>query len=177
MDDKPMTETRSGVDAVLRERVVSFLYVEADVLDCGGFDTWLDMFTDDVQYRMPVRTTRSRAAGTGFEGAMDFFSEDAASLAMRVRRLGTDFAWAEDPPSRTRRFVANIQVAAGTDGELEVRSNVLIYRTRGTETVPDFFSCARRDVLRDDGGRLRIARRTVYIDQTVLGGHNLSIFF
>lgn len=177
MHDPLMTATRSGVDAGVHERVVRFLHVEADLLDDGRFDAWLALFTDDAQYRMPVRTTRSRAAGAGFEAAMDFFAEDAASLAMRVRRLGTDFAWAEDPPSRTRRFVTNIQVEPTTDGELEARSNVLVYRTRSSETAPDLFSCARHDLLRDDGARLRIARRTVHLDQTVLGGHNLSIFF
>jgi 3-phenylpropionate/cinnamic acid dioxygenase small subunit len=167
--------TSAGRDTY--DRAVQFLYYEADLLDTGRFDEWLELFSDDIEYRMPVRTTRSRAAGPGFEDAMDFFTEDSASLAMRVRRLDTEFAWAEDPPSRTRRFVTNIRVESAGDGELDATSNVLIFRTRGDSAAPEMFSCRRSDVLRDRGERLVIARRTIYLDQTVLGGYNLSIFF
>jgi 3-phenylpropionate/cinnamic acid dioxygenase small subunit len=177
MHDGRVTEVEVGADTPTHLRVARFLTFEANLLDEARFDEWLGLFTDDVQYRMPLRTTRSRAAGPGFEDGTDYFCEDAESLAMRVRRLQTDFAWAEDPPSRTRRFVTNIDVEPATDDGVGARSNVLVYRTRGSDTTPDLFSCARRDVLRDDGARLRIARRTIHLDQTVLGGHNLSIFF
>jgi 3-phenylpropionate/cinnamic acid dioxygenase small subunit len=51
------------------------------------------------------------------------FDENRASLGLRVRRLGTNVAWAEDPPSLTRRFVTNIRVAWGErEDELAVRS-------------------------------------------------------
>jgi 3-phenylpropionate/cinnamic acid dioxygenase small subunit len=171
------TAASTSVGRDTYDRAAQFLYYEADLLDTGRFDEWLELLTDDVEYRMPVRTTRSRAAGAGFDEAMDFFTEDSASLSMRVRRLDTEFAWAEDPPSRTRRFVTNVRVEPVSDGELSVVSNVLIFRTRGDTAAPELFSCQRRDVLRDLGGRLVIARRTIYLDQTVLGGYNLSIFF
>ncbi|MGQ0804373.1 MAG: aromatic-ring-hydroxylating dioxygenase subunit beta [Actinomycetota bacterium] len=167
----------AAVERDTYDRAVQFLYREADLLDTGRFDEWLGLLTDDVRYRMPVRATRSRSAGPGFDDAMDFFAEDHASLSMRVRRLDTEFAWAEDPPSRTRRFVTNVRVDPTTDGELDVTSNVLVFRTRSDTSAPELFSCSRRDLLRDTATRLTIARRTIYLDQTVLGGYNLSIFF
>ena len=34
-------------------------------------------------------------------------------LSARVARLDTGMAWAEDPPSRTRHLIANIEIEAG----------------------------------------------------------------
>ena len=73
-------------------------------------------------------------------------------------------AWAEDPPSRTRHLITNIEVVAGdTADELRVYSNFLVYRTRA-ETEEEFFVGSRDDVLRRQ-------------DETVLSAKNISIFF
>ena len=40
---------------------------------------------------------------------MAHFDEDRYSLEKRVERLDGDHAWTEDPPSRTRHFVTNVQ--------------------------------------------------------------------
>ena len=63
------------------------------------------------------------------------------------------------------------------DGTLEVRSNLLILRTHQEQTVPQIFAGERRDVLRREDGALRLFRRTVLLDLTVIGTHNLAIFF
>ena len=44
-------------DAIERE-VEKFYYKEARLLDEWKFHEWLDLFTEDVHYWMPVRTTR-----------------------------------------------------------------------------------------------------------------------
>ncbi len=158
-------------------RVVDFFYREAYLLDDRHFAEWLELFTDDVEYHMPVRTTVRPSVGDGFSDAMEYFVENRSSLTTRVRRLETERAWAEQPASRTRHLVANVLVEYGeTDGEFNVRSAFLVTRTHGDKTY-DFFSGERRDTLRaaDDG--LRIARREVRLDTTVLHSYNLSIFF
>ena len=86
-------------------------------------------------------------------------------------------AWAEDPPSRTRHLIANIEVAPGdTPLELEVYSNFIVYRSR-SETEQDFYVGTRRDALRRVDGALRISRRKITLDQNVLVAKNVSIFF
>jgi 3-phenylpropionate/cinnamic acid dioxygenase small subunit len=86
-------------------------------------------------------------------------------------------AWAEDPPSRTRHFVSNIEVEPGPrDSELRVYSNFIMYRTRG-ETEEDFYVGSREDILRREGGQLKVAYRKVVLDQTVLLAKNVSNFF
>ena len=74
-------------------------------------------------------------------------------------------AWAEDPPSRTRHIITNIELEAGeSDSELKVFSNYLVYRSRG-ETEQDFFIGAREDILRQVAGQWKIARRKIILDQ------------
>ena len=108
---------------LLQLEVVDWLNHEAQLLDDGDFHEWLELLTDDVTYRMPVRLTRERGQNPDHSPANQSFLDDSATLELRIRRLDTDFAWAEDPPSRTRRFVTNVRVEDGEDaGELRVRS-------------------------------------------------------
>lgn len=166
-----------AVTAQVREEVLEFLHHEAELVDGGRFEEWLDLLTDDVQYRMPVRLTRERGAAPDRSDQMQFFWDDRATLQLRVRRLRTDFAWAEDPPSRTRHFVSNVRVAAGLGpDELEVHSYVLIYRNRGTDAGYELLSGERHDVLRRVQGAWRLARREFVVDQAMLGVRNLGIF-
>jgi 3-phenylpropionate/cinnamic acid dioxygenase small subunit len=163
--------------ADVREGVLGFLYHEAELLDAGRFEEWLDLMTDDVQYRAPARLTRERATPGDRSQEMQLFWDDRETLTLRVRRLRTDFAWAEDPPSRTRHFITNVRIAPGDrDHELAVRSNVLVYRNRGDGGDYELISGERHDTLRRVGGAWRLARREFLIDQASLANKNLAIF-
>jgi PAH dioxygenase small subunit len=158
--------------------IVNFLYCESEILDDSArYSEWLPMLCEDIHYVMPVRTTQFQTKGKGFQD-VSFFEENFTSLRTRVERLATEFAWAETPPSRTRHFVTNI---LGTEGEaaneFEVRSNFMVTRTRSDQGY-QIFTGQRLDRLRRAGnGELKLARRRILIDQTVLSGSNLSIFF
>ena len=166
-----------GVPHQLREEVEEFLYHEAELLDGGRFEEWLELLTEDVQYRMPVRMTRERGQGADTSEEMQFFWDDRATLGLRVQRLKTDFAWAEDPPSRTRRFVTNVRIRPADDpDQLDVRSYLLIYRNRGDTARHDLISGERHDRLRRVGAAWKLARRSFVVDQAVLGTRNLAIF-
>ena len=159
--------------------VYSFLMGEAELLDERREREWLEScVTEDVEYLMPVRENRERGEGAGFSDESYYFQETQGSLELRVRRLETEYAWAEDPPSRTRHFVTNVRVSGGDeDGEVAVKSNLLLYRSRGSDPTADILSAERRDVLRkeEDGWRLR--RREILLDHSVVMTHNLSVFF
>jgi 3-phenylpropionate/cinnamic acid dioxygenase small subunit len=155
-------------------RVLEFVYREAELLDSYKFDAWLQLFTDDIDYRMPVRTTRYLTEGEGFED-FGLMAENHASLTTRVRRLETEFAWAEVPPSRTRHFMSNVIVEQDGD-ELEVRACFMITRTR-QDLDYQMYTGRRVDRLATDGDSFKIARRTILADQTVITGTNLSVLF
>ena len=176
---------------VIRE-VEQFLYREARLLDERRFHDWLTLFTEDVRYFMASRSNRyprsSKAISildparyveddVGREDELAILDETKESLAGRVARLDTGMAWAEDPPSRTRRFLANIEIEPGeSEAELRVRANFIVYRSRA-ESEEDFYVGAREDVLRREGGAWKIARRKMVLDQNVLSAKNVSLFF
>jgi 3-phenylpropionate/trans-cinnamate dioxygenase beta subunit len=45
-------------DNQLRFEIVDFRYKEAELLDGWQLRDWLDLLTDDIEYRMPVRSSR-----------------------------------------------------------------------------------------------------------------------
>jgi 3-phenylpropionate/cinnamic acid dioxygenase small subunit len=45
---------------------------------------------------------------------------------MRVARLDTGMAWAEDPPSRTRHLIGNLKAAPLENGEVEAKTAFLV---------------------------------------------------
>ena len=157
--------------------VYSFLMHEAELLDERREREWLELFTDDAEYLMPVRVNRERVEGNGFSEDAFYFEETPGSLELRIRRLETEYAWAEDPPSRTRHFVTNVRVAEGEEeDEVAVRSNLLLYRSRGSAPHHDLLSAERKDVLRKEESRWKIKKRVILLDHSVLTTHNLSIF-
>jgi len=161
----------------LYAEVLGFLYDEAELLDAGRFTEWLELMAEDLTYRMPARQNRSRKAKADTTET-EIFSDNIASLRLRVQRLGTDFAWAESPPSRTRHHVTNVRVRATPNpDELEVSSYVMVFRDRPAPASPSTYSGERRDILRRVDGCWRLARRTILLDQAVLTTRNLSIFF
>ena len=61
------------------------------------------------------------------------------TLSRRIERLESGMAWAEDPPSRTRHLITNVEVEAGdAASEIKAYSNYLVYRSRA-ETEQDFY--------------------------------------
>ena len=100
-------------DYRLLQRIEQFLYREAALLDERRFHEWLDLFTDDCEYWMPVRSTRQwqdEANEFTQPGEAAFFDEDKAFLGERVRKVYTGVSWSEDPPSRSRHFVSNVRL-------------------------------------------------------------------
>ena len=158
--------------------VCEFLHREAELLDRGEFEEWLEMIADDISYRLPVSLNRARKTKPEKSQETEIFSENKASLVLRVRRLGTEYAWAENPPSRTRHLVTNVRVrSASKPGEVEVASYFLVYRNRSSYSHADLFSGERQDLLRRVDGQWRLARRLIQLDQAVVGARNISIFF
>jgi 3-phenylpropionate/cinnamic acid dioxygenase small subunit len=173
-------KTAQGVNVDLQHEIEQFLYLEASLLDEGKFHEWLDVLAEDVHYWMPTRynrTRRERDKDTSGPNEIAFFDEDKASLSMRVKRLDTGMAWAEDPPSRTRHLVTNVQVRPRPiAGEYDVTSCFLLYRSR-LETDLNIFAGRREDVVRKTEAGWRIARRKILLDQNVVLAKNLSVFF
>lgn len=157
---------------------VDFLNDEAWRLDDYDLPGWLELLDEDLQYDVPVRVTVRRRDPFGFGTDAGHYQDDYASIKDRVRRLHESRAvWCEDPPSRTRRLVTNVVCHAANDGSvLYVRNALAITRSRMDQHVPEVMTAERRDVLRRSAAGLKLWRRLVLLDHTVLGTPNLAIF-
>ena len=153
-----------------------FLVEEAARLDAADYAGWLTLLCEDIRYVMPVRVTTARGADFDSLADMGHFDENMYALRKRVQRLATDHAWTEDPPSRTRHFVTNVRTFRHRTSELRVESSLLLFRSRGDTREPDLISAGRTDLLRETGDGLRLARREILVDESVLRTQNLAVF-
>ena len=164
-----------GADLATLHEIAAFLYHEAELLDNGHLEQWLGLLTADIRYRMPVRVTGGRGIAE-FDPASTHFDETRDTLEMRVRRMASGMAWAEEPPSRTRHFVSNIRVKTADEGAATVHSNLFLFRNRGDSAAHDLISAERHDRLRRVYDDWRLAERLILVDQATLGTLNLAVF-
>jgi phthalate 3,4-dioxygenase subunit beta len=147
-----------------------FMLHEAELLDDRHWDDWLALLTDDFEYLLPMPVTRDNPALPAYDEDAYLMAENRFTLNAWVERLSPEHvesAWSENPPARIRHFVTNIRPqATAVEGEVLVRSNVLVSVARGNDE-PILFASERRDLLRRDGEGWKLARRRVYLDQNL----------
>jgi benzoate/toluate 1,2-dioxygenase subunit beta len=117
------------VDVDLLRSVEQFLFLEARLADEGGYDGWEALWTDDGAYWIP-------ANGDDIDPMtqMSILYDNRSRIALRVRQLKHDKRHAQNPRSRLRRILGNIEIleanAADVDGDVVVAANFVIYESR-----------------------------------------------
>jgi dibenzofuran dioxygenase beta subunit len=152
----------------LQREAELFLYREAKMLDNNRFDEWLELFTEDARYWMPITESREVGQERGpVAGEWALIEEDKRFLLKRNERLRTGLAHSEQPRSRTRRFVTNIVATENEDGTVGVESNLLVFQSRRGTSEQFFVGCRQDRVVRveDDW---KIAERMILLDHRVL---------
>ena len=173
--EEPLRKRGSTVSYDVQREIERFLFREARLLDEGHYDEWLALFADDVRYWVPTReTTSSFETSVAGDHDLALFDDDKDFLRARIQRLHSGLAHAETPPSRTRRFISNIEIDQQADDEYDVGCNMLIYQTR-LERTEIVFVGRREDRLRKSNGSWQIARRKIVLDQTLIP-RTISIF-
>lgn len=105
------------------EEAHAFLHREAQLLDEGRLDEWLELFTEDGMYWVPI----DEKADPEWESSVLY--DDHQRRAERVHQLLHEPRYAQQPASRTIHFISNVQVDGG-DGDPMVRCNVIVYELR-----------------------------------------------
>ena len=102
-----------------RRAIEAFLIDEARLLDERRFEDWLDLFTDDGWYWVPIAPDQDNP-----HDMVSLIYDDRRLLETRIRRLAHPSAHAQTPASRTSRIIANVTAdEAPTDGaDLVIRS-------------------------------------------------------
>lgn len=169
-------------DLLLKLEVENFLYREADTIDSRHFEEWLDFFTDDVRYWVPIRRNlpfkhRFADATDDYENA--WIDDTRGTLTARVYQVMTKIHWAEEPLSRVAHVVTNVlidRVEDTPDGEvITVRSKLVCHRSR-MEEAGEMLVAKREDRIRRTPDGLKVCWRKILIDQATLHVKNLSFF-
>lgn len=146
---------------------VEFYNTEAELLDNKQRVKWLDLLSQDLTYRAPLRKTAEDEEQ--FSDKSFYYNEDFDSLKMRVDRFEHEYAWVETPPARERRFVTNVRIVREDGDRLHVKTNLLLYVGRLDNPGPSqIYSCEREDILQRQTGQLKLAQRIIYLDDTAL---------
>jgi 3-phenylpropionate/cinnamic acid dioxygenase small subunit len=169
-------------DLLLTREVEEFLYREADTIDGRHFEPWLDFFTDDIRYWVPIR--RNLPFNQRFEDATNshqsaWIDDNRMTLVARVYQVLTKIHWAEEPLSRVSHCVSNVYVdrveQAERGEEIVVKSKLIVHRSR-LEEAGEFLVGKREDRIRRTEDGLKICWRKILIDQATLSAKNLSFF-
>jgi 3-phenylpropionate/cinnamic acid dioxygenase small subunit len=168
---------------VLRDELTDLLYHEAELLDDGRYEEWLDLLADDLTYVMPLRlnvavgevATRGQTQ-PGSE--VCWFDEGKETLAKRVGQLRTGVHWAEEPLSRVSHLVTNVRLRRVARPQVDLSCRFVVHRNRVADET-DFFVGRRNDSWRHDpdADRWLLARREILLDQNVLLAKNLTLLF
>ena len=116
-------------DIMSRPDAEDFLYEEARLIDEGHLQAWLDLFSDDGIYWLPIK------ADAAPNEHLSLIFDDTLRREERVYRLGQTRFPAQSPPSQTQHVISNVQVRGGISddlvaGEVTVFSSQVIYEIR-----------------------------------------------
>jgi 3-phenylpropionate/cinnamic acid dioxygenase small subunit len=122
-----MSEAALDID-VLKE-VEQFIYREARFQDELDYDAWEALWTDDAIYWVP-------ANGDDIDPTtqMSIVFDNRSRISTRIKQLHTGKRHSQNPASRLRRIVSNVELlgepADGPDGDICVGANFMIYESR-----------------------------------------------
>ena len=175
-----LDRSKALADLLLQAEVERFFTAEAELLDERRFDEWLDLLHDDIRYWMPiarnVRYDEPALEYTREHSEASWFDEGKDILQKRVQQILGGDHWAEEPRSRTTHLVANIRIDGVSGSDITVKSRFMVCSHRLEHDV-ELFIGKRVDVLRHENGTLKVLRRVIYLDQSVLLSRNLTTFF
>ena len=168
----------------LMREIEDFFYAEADLLDEREYEQWLELLTEDLVYWMPMRRNvayRDRDKDITAEDDLAWVHDDKETLIKRVKQIQTGIHWADEPISRISHVITNIRFAEpitslGEGAKAVTKCRFIVYRNR-VEDETDLLVGRREDTLVRLNGALKISRRKIILDQSVLLAKNLTMFF
>src|SRR5215471_18041455 len=139
-----MMQMQSKADVV--HDVSQFLFREARYADDHRYEDWEALWADDGVYWIPAN-----GDDIDPERQMSIIYDNRSRIGLRVRQLMTGKRHTQEPQSRLRRIVGDIELVKADGRDLYVACNTMIFE-----------SALRGEfVLRRDGDDFRIARKKV----------------
>ncbi len=109
-----------------KQEAEDFIVHEARLLDERRLEEWLELFTEDGDYWLPMSEEDSDP-----EKDVSVLYDRSLQRAMRVYQMTQQKRLSQYPASRTVHFVTNVSVDdGGDDEEVTVRCNMLVHEVR-----------------------------------------------
>jgi p-cumate 2,3-dioxygenase beta subunit len=137
------------------------LYHEAELLDDWRLIEWADLYTDDARYDIASLDCEQPLQARS-EESLFVLADDKERLTSRAKRLLKKTAHAEFPHSKTRHILGNIRLTPLAHGELNVKANFVVYRTKDEKTVQ--YMGEAHYVLVRSGENLKIKSKRCVLD-------------
>jgi benzoate/toluate 1,2-dioxygenase subunit beta len=138
-------------------RVESFLYREARLMDENAYEEWLSLWAaDDICYWVP-----GSAGETDPGQQISIIYDNRKRLEARIKRLASGYAYAQDPKSRMRRVISNIEIDEAPDGIVTTWSNFTLGEFRRGKQ--DIFVGRALHKLRPEGDGFKIVLKKVLL--------------
>lgn len=161
----------------LRAELEELLYHEADLLDSDRLEEWLELMGERIRYWAPLRANVERGRERALlerEDRLTVFDDRKEGLALRVARVRTGAAHADEPPSRVRHFISNVRLLGYEGRSARVASNFIVFRSRHGRDE-SLFVGGRTDRWERTLDGWRLAERMILFDHVVFD--NITMLF
>ena len=146
-----------SLDVDLLKEVEQFIYREARLQDEQEYDAWEALWTDDAIYWVP-----SGADDIDPTTTMSIIFDNRSRISTRIKQLHTGKRHAQNPASRLRHLITNIELVDSSSDDIEVGANFLVYESR-ERGVTLWAGRTEWTLRRDSDGGLKIARKKVML--------------
>jgi 3-phenylpropionate/cinnamic acid dioxygenase small subunit len=137
--------------------IENFLYREARLMDENAYEEWLSLWAgDDICYWVPGSADKTNPAEQ-----ISIIYDDRKRLEARIKRLASGYAYAQDPKSRMRRVISNIEIDEAADGTVTTWSNFALGEFRRGRQ--DIFVGRTLHKLRPGGDSFKIVFKKVLL--------------
>lgn len=137
----------------LRPGVEQALCHEARLLDDRQYRLWLQRFTEDCIYWIPLEVSADPRT------KVSYLLDDRRRMVDRIGLLETGWAHAQEPPSRTCRTVSNVEAWPLGGGDTLARCSTVVWEHRKDRLTP--FASRNDYVLASLGDRWSIRYKIV----------------
>ncbi|HXG36832.1 MAG TPA: aromatic-ring-hydroxylating dioxygenase subunit beta [Dehalococcoidia bacterium] len=137
-----------------RQEIENFLFKEARLIDDEKFEEWVDLFTEDTLYWAPCNRNEIDPSRE-----VSLVYDDKSRMLDRVWRLRSGLAYSQEPASRTRHMISNVEIVEAGAEKVVVSSNFAIFENRrGAQKT---FAGRFEHHLRPENGSWKIAFKKV----------------
>jgi len=119
-----MRRTRA-MTTLRRSDAEDILFREARLLDDRRYREWIELFSVEATYWIPCN-----GEGRDPDREISLVYDDLPKLKDRIERLLSGMAHAQNPPSKTKRLVSNIEIESSTGNTVTVLSGFILYELR-----------------------------------------------